>query len=202
MADFCGVQIDSVTRWMYGTRSLPDGEHFIKLMCYLDAVGYKVIELERMPKARRNFLELIGFSILSIEQAAELLGYASVSTLFQVLRGNQGASEDKDQKMWNAWKEKREELERSKEKARELYCLGDETEISQKAESVKPSRQQALPVRHSAIISIMEGLLALLEDKPLEKLSKDDLAVVLRLSAHLSALSSQLIMSDQQKRGD
>ena len=187
---------------MYGTRSLPDGEHFIKLMCYLDAVGYKVIELERMPKARRNFLELIGFSILSIEQAAELLGYASVSTLFQVLRGNQGASEDKDQKMWNAWKEKREELERSKEKARELYCLGDETEISQKAESVKPSRQQALPVRHSAIISIMEGLLALLEDKPLAKLSKDDLAVVLRLSARLSALSSQLIMSDQQKRGD
>jgi hypothetical protein len=167
-------------------------------MCYLDMVGYRVIELERMPKVRRNFAELVGYGLLSSDQAAEFLGYSSTSTLYQVLQGHHGASEDKEQKMWDAWKERKEALQEKKEKSQEFYRLDIPLKI----------RQQVSAVRPKAVVSIMEGLLGLLEENSFEKLSDGELAdlkasadTVLRLSAHLSALSSRLIMSEQQRKG-
>ena len=69
IADFCGVTNRSVSRWLVARR-FPVGEVLIKFSCYLDMIGYRVIELERMPKSRRNFAELIGFGVLSSRQAA------------------------------------------------------------------------------------------------------------------------------------
>lgn len=204
LADFCGVTIDSVTRWFHGTGSFPIGEPLIKLMCYLDMVGYRVIELERIPKVRRNFAELIGYGLLTSNQAAELLGYSSTSTLYQVLQGHHGASEDKDQKMWDAWKERKEELQQKKEKSQELYRLDIPLKVRPKAELLR----QVSAIRLKAVVSIMEGLLALLEEDSFEKLSDGGLAdlktsvdTVLRLSAHLSALISRLIISEQKQKG-
>lgn len=208
LADFCGVTIDAATRWLYGTRPLPIGETLIKLMCYLDMVGYLVIELERMPKVRRNFAELVGYGLLSSNQSAEFLGYSSKSTLYQVLQGHQGTSKNKDQKMWDIWKERKEELQQKKEKSQELYRLDITFKIRQKAELSKASERQISTSSHKAVVNIMEGLLALLEENPLKNLSDSELAglkqstdTVLRLSAHLSAISSRLIMSEQQRKG-
>lgn len=208
IADFCGVTIDSVTRWLHGTGSFPLGEQYIKLMCYLDMVGYRVIELERMPKVRRNFAELIGYGILSSGQASKFLGYSSTSTFYQVLQGHHGASEDKEQKMWDAWKERKEALQEKKERSQELYRLDIPLKVRRKAELAKTSERPVSAVRPKAVVSIMEGLLALLEENSFEKLSDGELAdlkqsadTVLRLSAHLSALSSRLIMSEQQRKG-
>lgn len=200
IADFCGVKIDSVTRWLYGTRSLPIGGQYIRLMCYLDMVGYRVIELERMPPVRRNFAELVGFGLLSSDQAAEFLGYSDTSTLYKVLRGDYGASDDKEQKMWNAWKERRGELVLKKEKSQELYCLDIPLKICPKAEETKPAM---LPSRQTAVVNIMEGLLLLFEEGSFSESNFANLQrsadTILRLSAHLSALSSRLIMSEQRK---
>lgn len=87
VADFCGVQICSVSRWLRGT-VLPIGEQYIKLMCYLDLVGYRVIELERMPKGRRYFAELIGFGLISSKQAAEQYGIVDPDDLREKLDGH------------------------------------------------------------------------------------------------------------------
>lgn len=208
VAEFCGVTINSVTRWLHGTGSFPIGEPLIKLMCYLDMVGYRVIELERMPKVRRNFAELVGYGLLNSDQAAEFLGYSSMSALYQVLQGHRGASEDKDQKMWDAWKERKEELQQKKEKSQELYRLDIPLKVRPKTEVSKMSERQVSAFRPKAVVSIMEGLLALLEENSFEKLSNGELAdlkqsadTVLRLSAHLSALSSRLIVSEQQRKG-
>lgn len=209
VADFCGVTVNSVTRWLHSTGPLPIGEHYIRLMCYLDMVGYRVIELERMPKGRRNFAELVGFGLLSSEQAIELLGYSYPSTLYQVLQGHHGASENKDQKMWDAWKERKEELERKKKQLQEQYSLDVPRDVPlkvhQKAEGAKPA---TLTSGRTAVINIMEGLLALLEEESFEKLSaggfkelQQSADTILRLSAHLSTLSSRLIMSEQRKGG-
>ncbi len=202
VAEFCGVTIDSVTRWLHGTGSFPIGEPLIKLMCFLDMVGYRVIELERMPKVRRNFAELVGYGLLTSDQAAEFLGYSSTSTLYQVLQGHHGASEDKDQKMWDAWKERKEELVLKKEKSQELYRLDIPLKIRPKAEDSKPAMSAS---RQTAVVNIMEGLLSLLEEGSLSESSFADLQrsadTILRLSAHLSALSSRLIMSEQRKGG-
>ena len=113
LAEFCGVTIDSVTRWLSG--ATPIGEQRIRLMCFLDSAGYRVIELERIPKVQRGFAELVGFGLISSQEASELLGYAEKSTLLKVLAGQQGASGDKNQRMWDYWKEKKETLEQKKE---------------------------------------------------------------------------------------
>lgn len=202
IADFCGVTIDSVTRWL-NTESFPVGEQYIKLVCFLDMIGYWVIGLERLPKVRRNFVELIGFGILSSNQAIKLLGYSETSTLYQVLQGHDGASQDKDQKMWDAWKERKEELVLKKEKSQELYRLDIPLKIHPKA---KDSKSAMSASRQTAVVNIMEGLLSLLEEGSLSGSSFADLQrsadTILRLSAHLSALSSQLIMSEQRKGGN
>jgi len=205
VADFCGISVKTVSRWLR-TGSLPVGEPLIKLMCYLDMVDYRVIELEKMPKVRRNFAELVGYGLLPIEQAAEFLGYSSTSTLYQVLQGHYDASKDKEQKMWDAWKERKEELQQKKEESQELYRLDIPHKVHPKAEVSKASERPMSASRKTAAVSIMEGLLALLEEGSFDNLSDSDLAnlkqsanTVLRLSAHLSALSSRFIMSEQRK---
>lgn len=204
MADFCGVAIGSAERWVRGG-SLPVGGQHFKLMCFLDMTGYRVIELERMPKVLRNIAELISFGILSYQEATELLQYSVSSQLFAVLRGDQGISEEKEQKAWDVWKERREAFEKKKEQARELYRLDVSPRIRTKTESSRPVVMSAH--RKTAVVSIMEGLLALLEDGSFEK-SEDSLAelhqsteMVLNLSARLSVLSSRLITSKERKGG-
>ncbi|KKT00845.1 MAG: hypothetical protein UV76_C0007G0053 [Candidatus Nomurabacteria bacterium GW2011_GWA2_43_15] len=208
VADFCGVTIGSITRWLRDTGSFPIGEPLIKLMCYLDMVGYRVIELERIPRIRRNFAELIGYGLLTSDQAAEFLGYASMSTFYQVLQGHHGASEDKEQKMWDVWKERKEELQQKKERSQELYRLDIPLKIRSRVDVSKVLERQVSASRSKAVVSIMEGLLMLLEESSFEKFSDGDLAdlkasadTILRLSAHLSSLSSRLIMSEQQRKG-
>lgn len=192
--DFCGVTIDTMNRWFNGG-PLPVGETLIKLMSYLDLIGYRVIEFERMPKGRRNFAELVGYGLMSGKQASELLGYASPSTFYAVMQGAHEASADKDHKMWDTWKERKEELQSHKEKALRLCSLDALTKHSTMAEMSKAPERQTHASRQSATISIMNGLLALLEQS-----SDDDLTdlrqsadTVLRLSARLSDLSSRLL---------
>lgn len=205
MADFCGVRIGSVERWMRGA-GLPVGEQHFKLICYLDMAGYRVIELERMPKFLRNIAELISFGILPAQEATKLLQYSITYQLFAVLRGDQGISKEKEQKAWDVWKERRVDLEKKKEQARELYRLVISSKVRTKAELSRPANVPTS--RKTAVVSIMEGLLALLEENSFEKISEDNLAelrqsadTVLNLSARLSALSSRLIMSKERKGG-
>ncbi len=201
IAEFCGVTIDSVTRWLHGTGSLPVGKLYIKLMCFLDMTGYRVIELENMSKPRRNFIEFIGYGLFSSDQAAEFLGYRSTSTLYQVLQGNHRISEDKDQKMWDLFKERVRELQQEKERLQKLYRL----DIPLKTELSKISGRQMSASRSEAIVSIMKGLLALIDESSIEKLFDDGQAdlkessdTILHLLAHLSALHSRLVMSEKQ----
>lgn len=198
LADFCDVAVPTVTRWFHGKDSLPIGEERIKLMCYLDLFGYRVIELERMQKVRRNFGDLIGFGLITSQEATELLGYTSTSSLFKVLAGSVGAGDDKDAKMWDIWKERKEELEKKKEKSYELYGL----DIGQ---GPQPGLPAAVPAkradRSAAVVHVMEGLLIMLEDGSCGELPAKARSTVLRLSAQLSNLSSKLIMSGEQKGG-
>ena len=176
LADFCGVKIPSVTRWFSGA-ILPNGTQLIKLLCYLDLMGYKVIELERMQPGRRGFAELIGFGLLSIEQAAELIGYANTATLYQVLHGRQNSDEEKDQKMWDIWKEKSRELELRKAEARKQNGSESLPVVDQGAEKSSPVLATSGRIsRHTAAIIVAVGLQSLLEEDLFEDFSENDCA--------------------------
>jgi transcriptional regulator with XRE-family HTH domain len=199
LANFCGVSLDSVNQWLNG-KSLPVGEKYIKLMCYLDAIGYKIIELEKTPKTLRNFAELIGFGVITSKEAIELLGYSSTSTLYNVLQCKQGISEDKENKMWEIWKNNRESLEEQKRLFRSSF-LDIPLKIQPEAESLKKEKD-FLPTSIKGLGKIMEGLLHLLEENSFSKKDLEQYTeIVLQLSARLSALSSTLIMQQTTKKG-
>ena len=175
MADFCGVKVKTIVRWFNGGG--PNGTELIKLLCYMDLMGYRVIELERMKAGRRGFAELVGFGILSIEQVVELLGYSNTTTLFQVLHGHQNPDEVKDQKMWDIWKARKEELDRRKEEVRKQNGLDALPKVDQVAEKVSPvlATSGRIP-RHTAAILVAVGLQSLLAEDLFEDFSENDCA--------------------------
>ena len=212
IAAFCLVGIEAVHRWLQGHP--PKGIAYLRLMCYLDMIGYKVIEMERLKKSRRYFLELIGYGLLSPEKANGLIGYSENKHLYKVLSGKENTSKDKDERMWNAWKERREELEQKKEEASSrdrldlLPLVSHETNLP--ARSTGECQQEGAHARYpAAVIKVMEALLAMLEEIGLDRLSSSGWALligaerktILRLSARLSDLSAKLITVDQHKGG-
>lgn len=216
IADFCGVSSRTVGRWFKGEFS-PVGDSLFKLMCFLDAIGYKIIELERMPTARRGILELIGFGILTDKEAAELLGYSAITTLSQVLRGTYGTSEDKDKMMWDIWKARKEELEKKKVQDKAALLMYAAMALStEAAPQSEEEDKKAVPVyglstfRYRALIRLMQALLLFLEEVSIaefieRKREVNDSSVVgdvLKLSARLSDISSVLITDRQEKGAD
>lgn len=188
LADFCGVKTPTVTRWFSGV-VLPRGTELIRLLCYMDLMGYKVIELERMKAGRRGFAELVGFGLLSIEQAAELLGYVNTMTLYQVLHGYQNPDKEKDQKMWDTWKERSQELELRKEEARKRNDLDTLPKVDQVAEKSSPMLATSGKIpRHTAAIIVAVGLRSLLEDDLFEDFSENDCAELRQTADRLLVL--------------
>ena len=99
LADFCGVGVPCITNWCRGQGGEPSGEHYIKIMCALELLGYHVVEWRRTPQTRRYFSELIGYGLLSLEEATQIVGYSKQTTLFAMIRQHQGVSARKEQIM-------------------------------------------------------------------------------------------------------
>ncbi len=206
MAKFCKVTIDSVTRWLYRTASLPVGEARIRLMCFLEVNGYRVLEMERMSVRHRNFAMLIGYGLLDADKAAEMLGYGHTSLLYQIFRGDHGPSEDKDQKMWDIWKGRKDQLDEAMEQAGKKFRIplaGPENHgpIHQEPPASTSANSPASSgCPRDGVVNIMEGLLKFLDSGVLENLTPEDWvtlrksgSTVLRLSSHLSTLSAKLV---------
>lgn len=204
MADFCGVSVYTVSLWLTGG-PLPDGESYIRLLCNLDFLGYKVIELERLPSGRRNFFELVGYGLISLTDAAKYLGYTAVSRLTGVLYEAHGIGKEKEQKMWDLWKEKREELNNLKVLAKEKFKLpfSLEKEPEEEDQQVTKVSAELIPNSHqteSGALAIMQGLAMMMDGGFFAKLSQAELQVlnhafdnvIIRLSEHLNLLASRL----------
>lgn len=197
IADFCGVEAKTVGEWMKGRSSIV-GEGRIKLMCYLDLLGYRVIELEKL-RTMKELAEVIGYGVLTSKQVGELLGYVKIQDVYNVLLLKRGTSKEKQERARGICAEKRAELTQKKEEACQKFCLGF---------SLMDSVQQR---KVSAIVSIMEGLLAMLESseigKPfsdnLQNLSPQERGTILRLSDSFHALASEMVMQNRrQESGD
>jgi hypothetical protein len=193
IADFCAVEATTVRSWLR-QENPPSGIGRVSLMCFLDLLGYRVIELEKF-QSMREFAELIGYRLISVKEAAEALGYANNHHIYEVLLLNEKIGADKEKRMWNICKERRLELAQKKEEARQKYQLSF---------SLMDSVHQR---KVSAVISIMEGLLSLLEsnevgdafEASLNDLSPIEKNAMLRLSEKLHELSIKLAQQNQQK---
>jgi len=205
MAIFCGIQGKSILEW-FNEKTKPKGTQLFKCMCYLDMIGYRVIELERTKRVKRNIVELIGFGVFSSQQVTELLGYTSSSHFFRAMEGQ--ADKTMEQKMWDLWKERKEELDKKKQEAKpQAIVVPAAAPAAAPAVIVETPRARAAKegtsgdihtgaAAGSLVVNFMKGLLVLLEsvsDESLLNLTRQESGMILKLSARMSTLSSKLI---------
>lgn len=193
IVDFCGADHSTVRHWFSRSQRL-EGLAKIKLMCFLDMLGYSVIELEKL-KDRRTFAELLGYRVITLQQAAERLGYAVPHHTYAFLKMKRGRTPEKEARMQEVCQELKGELAQKKEEMRQQCQLGF------------PLMASAEQRKASAVTSIMEGLLALLKSNELgrpfsanlEHLSPHDRGTVLELADILGDLSSMLVVRLNRK---
>lgn len=213
IAEFCGVRDCTIARWFRDTQKIPNGQTRVRLMCYLDMLGYRVLELEKL-KNRRGFTELVGYGLLTAQEIVDCLEYGEIGSIFRIFQPGFRISPEKEQLMWDIWKQKKEELEQKKVEAREKYLLDfplvmrSERNAVLAKPSVQPGRSKQLrqlPNSNSAVIRMMEVLDVLIVESGLDELSGQGLKnlsldyrnVILRLSSHLNNLSFKLVTPDQ-----
>ena len=208
LIEFCGVTEDTAQRWLSvsGLNGSPVGEVLIRLTCYLDLHGYRIIEFERLPKVVRNFMELIGFGVLSADKATQLLDYHQNSEIYSVFRDEKNLGKDKENKMWEVWKSRRKELENKKGevfKSSRLEFISKQGASTQIEQQVLAMSEPAGSVssRRSATLYIMRGLLTLLDEglfnnlseSEMEDLDPADFRCIGELSVRFSTISSKLM---------
>jgi len=220
VADFCGVGLQTIRRWLNPRGETPTGEILCKLYCFLDMVGYRVIELERMPKVRRQILELIGFGLVAGNDVSSKLGYTQSSSLYQVLQNKAGTTEQRDQAMWELWKGMRKELEERKASVFgecQLKLIHQPSTLTSNKPAGAPAPTQKLnsdtvqPTVNApfkAAVSMINNLSSFLDEGWLDNLSpaqREELCVhsksILRLTVHLNDLSSRIIAHEDIKGG-
>jgi hypothetical protein len=195
MAKFCEVNIQTISRWFNPDYPAPVGEVIVKLYCYLDMIGYRVMEFEKLSKdfpGRGKMVELIGYGVMTFQEAATTLGYSLPKNLSQILQCRAGTTKEKDQMMWDLWKSHREALERHKSRAQKLFTI----------DIPETSSAPGDTMRFSAVLKIMDGLDGLLEETSLQTSllgylikcpsSHEHVALVTRLAARMSTLRSEL----------
>lgn len=117
MADFCAASTHSARNWLHGNKNLPISDKRIKLMCFLDLLGYKIIELENMTESLRGLAEIIAFNLINLSEASEIIGYSDPSRLIEIMNNKVSPSAEKKRKIWDMWTNKKEELKQLKQTA-------------------------------------------------------------------------------------
>lgn len=204
---FCDVGPTTVSAWLRGLNS-PQGVAYFKLMCYLESRGYKVIELERLRQPQKGFLELIGYSIISTEEAMTLLNYDRSARLFEALRGTANVNEERQKLMWDAWKERREQLDAKREKLwkkvprrpepEDIPTQATPEESSPVVVSTPEVRDVDLRQPTQVIGNLIRALLGLVEDVNFNEAEVEEIREfgepLARLTFTLSRLTSRVLM--------
>jgi hypothetical protein len=84
LAEFAGVQQKTALRWLYSTQT-PVGDVDLRVRVFLDAIGYHLVEVERLAQPAQTVLRLIGYGRYEPVRVQEMLGYAKVQSLYRVL---------------------------------------------------------------------------------------------------------------------
>ncbi len=199
ISDFVESNTTTITRWLDDPEnSKPTGLFRIKLSCYLDSHGYRIIEFEKLSKVVRGFSEVIGYGIMPIQEAVSLVGYTYPSEFYNVFlgRGN-SVSPLKEKAMMDIYRIKREEIEKRRNEISrdgfmkiitektpmELLLKSsnmDEDESPRSVPTLVTSKRETKPTTTknnslSVSISFMNGLLGLIDEDFLKDVTDSDL---------------------------
>lgn len=197
MAVFMGAASQTVNRYFAPDSPLPVGEFRLRLACYLDLHGYKIIEFERMPRVLRYIAEIIGYGVMAPAEVTQRVGYNDASQLYVVIWGKEGHSKEKEERMYDLWKEKRSALDLRKKESFESGRLKILSEATPPSESSVLELGKGVEAQGEALFAIIEGVCTLLEGLPESELFKFT-QPILRLSSRCSTLSSKVIALNKE----
>jgi len=206
LADFAGVVVPTLQRWNSGHCTWK-GEPEFRLTHYLEFLGYTVKEFESLPDNLRELGRLVAFKVISIEDAASMVGYEGdeltrANSLLRRLRGQRGLSQEKIEQIAAVTELYRSDLE--------VKCLNTErivlftTKRGSTPPEVPVTRSAALvngsTVHRTAIIQSfarsVAALLPLAEDVVSDSFTAEDREEIRRLAeggvSRLSRLLTQL----------
>lgn len=208
IADFCGVDLTTVGDWLAsgGTKHRIIGLSYVRMVCFLDLNGYKIIELERLPPAIRKFAELIGYNVVSVDKATSTVGFTQPAEFYALLRGTRTISKDRESRMWGFWKQLREQLEHNKREALkkhlitfrrqpvlgETIAISDATKLSGLSQT-SGHRVVALHLMHGLRVLLDEGIFDSLSESEAEEMSNVDKMCIAQIAAHTSVLGVRLM---------
>lgn len=211
MANFCGITFDPASRWLHGggSGSMPIGDQKIKLMCWLDLIGFRIIELENMTESFRGLAELIAFGLTTGAEAAKSIGFAKASTVYKIIYEQMNTTNEKKEIIWQLVKEKKAELLQAKEKAGKqlpafIATLFYNT-LPTEASAPEPEHVNAELIGTPAntfiqgFLSLLQGINTLLEseaantltDKELTALPDNQAECIVKLATKLQTLENR-----------
>lgn len=197
MARFIGVTTDTITTWT-SDRNKPLGGPLVKLRFYLEAVGYNVAELRGMHgQAGYLLAEMLAYGLVTVEQAAEQLGYENPNSVYRVAHGGSHATPDRAVKIKDMHGSHKQALDTARQQlAAELGSTRDAPVVSFTRPDPTPSAEDdgsiaALAHLVLAITPLLEKAVAGTKDKRnlLRKLTGPD--GMFRLSKASSRLCSE-----------
>lgn len=206
MMVFCGVHENTANRWLQ-ERGEIIGAARIKMSCFLELHGYKIIEVERLSPVLRGIWDIIGYDICPQETVFQALGYVQISELTRIFAGKAQMSEERQQKVWDFWKQHRDSLARKKEDAFRNGRIQILSHPPEKNNALILELVSGPPNKsREAALSIMKGLLGMFEDGLFDDMTSDELAeitksakgTVLRLTSYLNTLSSGIMTAEQE----
>lgn len=101
IADFADVKPAAVLSW-YGLAepSFPKGSSLLRLRCFLELMGYEVEELLDLAAPAQGLARIIGFGVLSVDEACVRLKYKDTGGVYrQTLERVDGLSKDRSDKL-------------------------------------------------------------------------------------------------------
>jgi hypothetical protein len=113
LREFCMITDHTATAWIYSDFQMPQGESLIRLHCFLKLCGYDVIE-HKISQALLKFTELIGYKIISVDEAMKLLNYRKASSLYAMLAGKHKVPPLKSRTIWETFQKHQHSLQEAK----------------------------------------------------------------------------------------
>lgn len=122
VADFCQVNVWTINDWLRGA-TFPVGEQKIRLMCFFEMHGYRVMELEEMGDLR-PLAEIIGYGLVPIQKIAQELGYKhGPQEVYRALLHGRKVEQTRERLFWAFLKKNKAALKLKKDDVAQKYQL-------------------------------------------------------------------------------
>ncbi len=209
----------TLTGFLIGEK-IPDGLNELRLYCCFTAIGFEVIEFSKRQVPHHEVIELLGYNIVTPQEAVAVLKYSKPFNLYEAIRKEFKYRGEKSTAVWELWVSHKEAVEQARIEYRkrlhgfaELLARSLESSSVHHAPVVREDETVAGTVPNETLavsaLAIMDGLAGLLTAGAHQALVCMDSinlktrseGTIRQLSLYLNELISIMTISEGGKEG-